>query len=403
MKKVFRALYKTAHWLARLPVVGSLVGGWFRPVTVVEVATRGVVAGGELYRSQPAITSRVQEFGKPFVTPEQEEFPSVGWRVIEDAISVTTRHFSYLVSGDQMMIGNRRNPGPWRVVRRGNHVVWQDELRALVDIRRGQTLRVDGAIIIGGRAHTNWYHWLVDGLPQLHNARHLPEPYRLWPVLVPEEIFRYPTMVEALNLFLNGREVIRVPAWSRVVGRLAWIDSLEILNVPESMTIRPPTSQIHLLHREGMESYRDVFLEAFGDAPSPYGERVFLTREGNRRGYNQQEIVEVAQSFGFVPVSPETLTLAEQVSLFHHATHLIGPSGAGFAGVLFGKPGSSVLCWQDSRLTAMTILPDLATLNHSEYWHLFYEPESGGIFTGSYRLDPTRVAEALTDFVRSAS
>jgi capsular polysaccharide biosynthesis protein len=403
VKKVLRALYRLAYALAKLPGLGKMVGRWLRPVTVVEVATTGVTESGELFPSQPAITSRVQEFGTPFVTPEPETFPPVGWRVVDNAVSVTTRHFSYLVTDDQMMIGRRRNPGPWRVVRRGNHVVWQEGKKALVDLRLGHTLRVEGAIVLGGRAHTNWYHFLVDALPQLHNARQLPAPYQHWPVLVPEEIFRYPTMVDALNLFLDGREVIKVPQWARVVGRLVWIDSLEILNVPESLTLKPPHSQIHLLHREGMESYRDRFLERYGSAPSPYGERVFLTRLGNRRTYNQEEIADVASTFGFVAVAPETLSLAEQVSLFHHATHLIGPSGAGFAGVLFCQAGSSVLCWQDSRLTAMTILPDLATLNDSEYWHLFYEPESGGIFTGDYHLDPDRVSQALADFVRADS
>lgn len=402
MKPILRAAYTLLHALARIPALGWLLGWWLRPVVVKEVITSGVIAEGELHRPSVAITSRVQVFGKPFVEPEREQFPAVGWRVIDNATVVSTRHFPYLVHGNEMMIGPRRNPGPWQVVKRANQVVWQSGIRALVNMTRGDTVTVDGGLLLGGHSHTNWYHWLVDALPQLHSARMLPEPYRSWPVCVPDVIFRYPTMVEALEVFLEGRDITRIPEGSRIQGTLCWIDPLEVLNLPESLVTEKPASQIHLLHREGMESYRQVFVDRFGGDPSPWGEKVFLTRKGSRRVYNQDDIIEVAKELGFVAVAPETLTLAEQVTLFQGATHLIGPSGAGFGGLLFAKENSKVLCWQDSRLTHMTILPDLAALTDSEYWHILYEPESGGIFTGDYRLDPDTIRQTLQEFVSSA-
>jgi len=402
VKPILRAAYALLHALARIPGLGRLISWWLRPVVVHEIISSGVVAEGELYEPSAAIVSRVQVFGEPFIEPEPEQFPRVGWRVIDNATAISTRHFPYLVHGNHMMIGPRRNPGPWQVVRRGNQVVWQSGTRALVNMVRGDTLRVPKAILLGGRSHKNWYHWLVDALPQLHSARLLPEPYRSWPVCVPEEIFRYPTMVEALELFLDGREVIRLPRNARLVGSVCWIDSLENLDVPETLVMSRPESEIHLLQREGMTAYRQVFLDSLSGTPSPWGEKIFLTRKGTRREYNQDEIVEVAQELGFVAVAPETLTLAEQVTLFQGATHIIGPSGAGFGGLLFAKENSKVLCWQDSRLMSMTILPDLAALSNSEYWHILYEPESGGVFTGNYHLDPDTIRVALQEFVSPA-
>jgi len=402
VKPILPAAYALLHALARVPVLGQLVSWWLRPVRVQDVISSGVIADGELYAPSRAITSRVQVFGESFIEPEPEQFPRVGWRVIQDATAMSTRHFPYVVHGDHMMIGPRRNPGPWHVVRRGNHVVWQSGTKALVNLTRGQTLRVPQAILLGGRSHRNWYHWLVDALPQLHSARLLPEPYRSWPVCVPEEIFRYPTMVEALDLFLDGREVIRLPRNSRLMGTLCWIDSLENLDVPETLVMSRPDSEIHLLHREGMQSYRQVFLDKYAGPPSPWGEKIFLTRKGTRRVYNQDDIVDVANELGFVAVAPETLTLSEQVTLFQGATHIIGPSGAGFGGLLFARENSKVLCWQDSRLMSMTILPDLAALTGAEYWHVLYEPESGGVFTGNYHLDPEAIRETLQKFVSPA-
>ena len=403
MKPIRLAVYTLLHAAATTPGLGRIIGRWLRAVTVQEVITSGVIAEGEIFGPTPAITSRVQEWGTPFHDPEPEQFPAVGWRVVHDATAVTTRHFPYLVHGDQMMIGPRRNPGPWRVVKRGNHVVWESGFRALIAMTGGDTVRVDGAILLGGHSHTNWYHWLVDVLPQLHTAKVLPEPYRSWPVVVPEDIFRYPTMVEALELFQQGRDIIRVPLGTRVVGNLCWIDSLENSDIPESMVTASPESLIHLLHREGMESYRQVFLDHFGDHPSPWGERVFITRTGTRRVYNQDEIEAVAKEFGFTAVAPEKLSLAEQVALFSRATHIIGPSGAGFGGMLFASPGTQVLCWQDARLTHMTILPDLAALTDSHFWHVFYDGAGGGVFTSDYQLDPDTIRRKLQEFVSADS
>jgi hypothetical protein len=403
VKQILRAVYTLLHALATTPGIGRLFHGWLRPVQVQEIITSGVIAEGTIYGPSPAITSRVQEFGQPFIEPEPEQFPAVGWRVIAGATAITTRHFPYLVHANQMMIGSRRNPGPWQVVKRENQVVWQSGFRALVNMVRGHTVYTDGAVLLGGHSHTNWYHWLVDALPQLHTARLLPEPYRSWPVCVPEEIFRYPTMVEALELFLDGRSVIRIPEKTRIRGTLCWIDSLEIMNSPNSLVTKRPLSQIHLLHREGMEAYRQVFLDRYSGEVSPWGERIFITRSGIRRVYNQDEIADVAAEFGFTAVAPETLSLAEQVTLFSGATHIIGPSGAGFAGLLFASPNTQVLCWQDSRLTHMTILPDLATLTHSHYWHVFYTPHGGGIFTGNYHLDPSDMRQKIHAFVSPAS
>jgi capsular polysaccharide biosynthesis protein len=149
-----------------------------------------------------------------------------------------------------------------------------------------------------------------------------------------------------------------------------------------------------------MESYRDVFLSAFAPEEITPHRRIVLAREGGRRSYNQEEALAIAAEFGFEAVYPEKLTLAEQVRTFREATHVLGPSGAGFAGMLFAQQGTSALCWQDTRLRFMTILPDLATLNHAEYWHIFYRSnEDRGLFRSSYTLDEEWLRTSLEQWL----
>lgn len=400
MDAVLTALYRLIVWAIDTPVVRLVVPRRFRLATIHTSPAPGSVESGVFYAPSDAVVSRNQEWGTDFLTPEPEQFPAVGWSLWRDAEVTNNRHFPYLLHGSTVMIGPRRLPGPYQVVKRKNRLVYAERDTVLVNRFEGERMRVDRAIFLGGRDFTNWYHWLVDGLPALHLANQLPEHLRDWPVLIPEQIYRFPTMVEALELFRNGRDVIVMPEWVMVQARnLVWIDPLEVSNIPKTSAETSQEPRIHLLHREGMESYRDVYLHHFAPEPMTADRRIVLARQGGRRTFNQEQLLEVAAEYGFEPVYPENLTLGEQVRLFRQASHVLGPSGAGFAGLLFSQPGTSALCWQDTRLRYMTILPDLATLNQSDYWHIFYHSdENNGLFRSSYTLDPEVLRSALSQW-----
>ena len=401
MDAVLGLFYRLIVWALQTPVLRALIPGRFRIATVTTSPAKGSVESGVFYSPSPAVVSRNQELGHDFVTPEPEEFPSVGWSLWRGVEVTNNRFFPFLLSGSTLMIGPRRLPGPYEMVQKRNRIVHQSGDQVLVDRFRGPRMRVDRAIFLGGRDFTNWYHWLVDGLPALHLANQLPDHFRDWPVLVPEQIYRFPTMVEALEVFRAGRDVIVMTDGVMVqTKQLVWIDPLEVSNIPKTTARSDKEPRIHLLHREGMESYRDAFLAHFDAQPVTPHRRIVLARSGGRRSYNQEELLAVANEYGFEPVYPENLSLAEQIQLFREARYVLGPSGAGFAGLLFSQPGCSALCWQDTRLRFMTILPDLATLNHGDYWHIFYQSdENNGLFRSSYTIDPDVLRQALATWL----
>lgn len=401
MDRLLSWAYPLLAALLRVPVLRQLLSPIFRLVTIHTSPGVGARESGVFYERSAAVVSRCQELGAAHVTPDTEEFPAVGWAVFDNAEVTNNRYFPYLLHGKTLMVGPRRLPGPYQVVMKRNRIIWARGDTALVNRLQGERMKVDEAIFIGGRDFTNWYHWLVDGLPALHLANSLPEHLRHLPVLIPEQIFKYPTMIHALELFLNHRDMIVVPEWTMVhAKKLVWIDPLEVSNIPKTSAKTDKEPRIHLLHREGMESYRDVYLDAFAKKRTPQNKKIVLARDTVRRSYNQDDVLEVAAEFGFEPVYPEKLSLAEQVQVFRSASHILGPSGAGFAGLLFSQKGTKALCWQDTRLRFMTILPDLATLNHSDYQHLFYQSdENRGLFRSSYTLDTNELRKALSDWV----
>ncbi|AVG24483.1 glycosyltransferase [Pontimonas salivibrio] len=397
MGRLISGWYRLLYSALRTPVLKWLFLPRFKALQLSVSPGHGWQESGEFFPASPAVVSRSQTLGEDLVVAEPETFPAVTWSLWSHASVTNNRFFGFLLHGDQFMIQPRRTPGPWRLSYRKNRVLWSSGDKVLVDRNRGHRMHVDRAIFLGGRDFTNWYHWLVDGLPQLHMANRLPEHLRDYPVIVPEQIFRYPTMLDALELFKGHRDMIVMPEWALLeADSLVWIDPLELSNLPKQQGPSPLDSRLHLLHRDGMESYRDVYLEAYAPQEVTPHRKLFLARDTKRRSYNQEEALEVAKEFGFEACYPEKLTLAEQVQVFREAKYLMGPSGAGFAGLLFCQPGTSALCWQDTRIRSMTILPDLATLNHAEYWHIFYtSDESGGLFRSNYTLDPQWLRQSL--------
>lgn len=403
MARLIYRLHGLLEALLRVPVIRLVIPRRFRSLRLSFSPSRGSIESGEFYAPSPAVVSRCQELQTPFVAPDPEQFPAVTWSVWANAAVTNNRFFPYLVDPSQVMIQPRRVPGPWRLSYRHNRLLWSNGRRALVDIGQGPRMSIERGIFLGGRDFGNWYHWLIDGLPQLHLANRLPAHYRDWPVLIPEQIFRYPSMVDALELFRHGRDMIVVPEWTMVEAqKLIWIDALELTNLPQRPPPASPDPRIHLLQREGMESYRDVYLDAFASDVTRHDRKIMLVRDGSRRSYNQDEAIAVAEEFGFEPWSPETLSLAEQVRLFRESKWVLGPSGAAFAGLLFSQPGTSALCWQDTRIRSMTILPDLATLNHSDYWHIYYQSDqSGGLFRSNYHLDRSWLRDQISHWLDS--
>ncbi len=96
--------------------------------------------------------------------------------------------------------------------------------------------------------------------------------------------------------------------------------------------------------RHGLDLVTD-FTAAFSAPTSPWGERLYITREGarRRRVANEPELWAKLQAAGFAKVRLEQLTWPEQINAFRHARVVVGPHGAGLANLAFCAPGTRVV------------------------------------------------------------
>ena len=81
--------------------------------------------------------------------------------------------------------------------------------------------------------------------------------------------------------------------------------------------------------------------------------------EGDVRSYNQDELLAIAERFGFQAVSLRGVSLEDSVAVFSGAGVIAVPHGAGWAGLLFAKPKTKALFWSWGRwrITGANISP----------------------------------------------
>ncbi|MEG3910699.1 tetratricopeptide repeat protein [Microcoleus sp. w2-18bC1] len=72
-------------------------------------------------------------------------------------------------------------------------------------------------------------------------------------------------------------------------------------------------------------------------------QRIFISRKERRRVINEDELVAFLSKFGFKSLAPESLSVAEQVSLFAAAEVVIGVHGAALTNTVFCSPGTKVI------------------------------------------------------------
>lgn len=206
---------------------------------------------------------------------------------------------------------------------------------------------IESGILIGGAGAGNWYHFVIECLPKVFLSRSLPAEFGDLPLLVPDECRCIPSFATALELVSDGRP-IRYMSQGEIalVRRLVVLDEISIgpFNLASGEWPRiDDYSQHDAVMRAFIADFRSKSLGSY--APQKEERRIFLVRPGERRDYNQQELVEIASRYGFEAIAPEMLGLEEQAKIFADASVVVGPSGAAWVGMLFRKQPLLGLSW----------------------------------------------------------
>lgn len=202
-------------------------------------------------------------------------------------------------------------------------------------------------IVTGGAGSFNWYHFVIECLPKAFLARSLPSEFDDFPLVVPDECRRIPSFTTALDIFSANRPIRFLRRGElALVRRLVVMDEISIgpFNLSKGEWPRIDDYRQHnSVVKAFISEFRSKLLANVSSMGS--GRRIFLKRPGERRNYNQDELIEIARRYGFEPVTPELLSLQDQATTFAEASAVIGPSGAAWVGMIFREQPLLGLSW----------------------------------------------------------
>jgi hypothetical protein len=240
-------------------------------------------------------------------------------------VTVTARAPVFVTDGS-VVIERAEVVDPERLESFGGHLLSEGRHLGIIE-KRHPEVAVERGFFLGGYGYFNYYHWLIELLPKLHYWSTAPHELRGYPLLVGEAVYGHQALVDALQCWVTDPEVIILKDdLSYRVGDLLHINAPNTgpFNLLEGEEVRVEDC---LLRPEAVGVWR----ERMGPRAQKVdggGLRLFLARDGSRRAYNQDDVLEVFLCEGFQPVYLEQLSLNEQMRLLAAAEFVVGPSGA---------------------------------------------------------------------------
>ncbi len=214
-------------------------------------------------------------------------------------------------------------------------------------LQRGQ--EIDSAINLCGNYSSNLYHFVYEILSKFYILSKV-EIAQDVPILLDYSAKHIPQFAELVELFSNHRSIIYANP-----EELVYINHCYHLSqchtIPMNYKDMKLCSSADVkFDRVVLRFLRDHILSlATMDVEFP--KRFFISRKSTKwRSYNEDEVIEVVNDFGFTVVYPEEMTYQQQVSMFHNAEYIIAASGAALTNIISCRPGCRVLTLISTRI-----------------------------------------------------
>jgi capsular polysaccharide biosynthesis protein len=236
---------------------------------------------------------------------------------------------------------------------------FQDKL-ALVRMEKKHSLPY--GILINGYYDQNYYHWVIDIIPQLAYISELPEEYNNMPILISDMSIKIDSIKELLQFFDIDREINYLSH-----DHNYFVENLLIISSPNRCCPRIIGSARSLAdytycRKESIDYIRNLVLKQFDSAKDIYAKKIFLAPSMKHRKYNQEEVFAPLQEFGFVKINPEKMTLIEQAKIFNYADIIVGPTGATWTNLVFAQHDAKALCWMAEEWGDFSAFSNLADI-----------------------------------------
>ena len=196
------------------------------------------------------------------------------------------------------------------------------------------------SLLTGGAGKNNYWHWLFDVLPRIgilekSNFKIKPDYYLLPTITRGYHKQTFQELKIQFSSLINGEKNKHI-----ICNNLIAVDHpINFNNNPSKSILNIPVWVIKWLRKKFIKSnYKNLNLP----------KNFFINRSldsnlSSRKIINNEELKNNLTNLGFQSVTLSSLNFKNQVALFKNANFIIGLHGAGFANMVFSKPGTKIV------------------------------------------------------------
>lgn len=185
------------------------------------------------------------------------------------------------------------------------------------------TMTEETVAMLNHPAGYNYFHWMLETLARIH--------------LIEQ------TNIKIDKYIINHRSLP------------FQLETLQALGIPENQIIVPDDnfhfkakqlvvpSYVNLPNAWSCKYVRELFLNRVKIKRKKKYERIYIMRKNRRKLTNEDEILQILKKYGFEILSTESMSVQEQIIIFHSAKIIISAHGAGLANLIFCQPGTKVI------------------------------------------------------------
>jgi hypothetical protein len=261
--------------------------------------------------------------------------------------------------------------------------------KGAIFLEYGVEQRIECGILISGFSDENYYHVLIEIVPQLEHIKTLPVGFEDYPILISEKTLNMKSIKKIISAQFPGKEIIQIGQGALYVGDLI------IINQPNNLTPNLRHGSKCMAHynitRSGSLRYIQNCIENMPALVEiQINRKIYLARKKeSSRKYNQESIIRISEKYGFTPVFMEDYTIEEQGQIFKNSEYIIGPSGAAWTNLIFCKKGTRALCWMPEEVGDLTCFSDLAIFSETQLFYMTFKTKASirNLSYTDYNLD----------------
>ncbi len=227
------------------------------------------------------------------------------------------------------------------------------------------------SLLTGGAGNSNYWHWLFDVLPRLKILDNKLDYSNI-------DYFLFPDFKERFQR--ETLELLNIPS-SKIISSKAYrhIEAKKIIAVDHPYVLKNnPTLEIQNIPHWILNFLKSEFLKVNQEKKFP--QKFYIDRSDSKSNHrylrkvlNEDEVKNFLINKGFSIIALSELSFLDQINLFHNAKEIVGLHGAGFANLIFSKPGTFVLEFKSE--IAAPVIGNLAIKSGCNFRQMSIKPE----------------------------